>query len=118
MRLHLLLRGRRGGVGWTIQGETFPTEVRGQAASIGATFDWVANFALIEVFPTWEAGIGLDWVLVCFAALCVMAIAFVHRYLPETRGLSVEQITARYEEIQRSGPLAGVQTSGEAGARW
>jgi MFS transporter, SP family, arabinose:H+ symporter len=95
-----------GGVGWTIQGETFPTEVRGQAASIGATVDWVANFALIEVFPTWESGIGLDWVLVSFGALCVMAIAFVYRYLPETKGLSVEEITARYEEIQRTGAPA------------
>jgi SP family arabinose:H+ symporter-like MFS transporter len=95
-----------GGIGWTIQGETFPTEVRGQAASIGATFDWVANFALIEVFPTWESGIGLDWVLVCFAALCVMAIVFVYRYLPETKDLSVEQITARYEEIQHTGASA------------
>jgi SP family arabinose:H+ symporter-like MFS transporter len=95
-----------GGVGWTIQGETFPTEVRGQAASIGATTDWVANFALVEVFPTWQSGIGLDWVLVCFAALSAMAIAFVYRYLPETKGMSVEEITATYEEIQRSGAAA------------
>ena len=96
-----------GGVGWTIQGETFPTEVRGQAASIGATCDWVANFALIEVFPTWEAGIGLAWVLVCFAALAVMAITFIHRFLPETKGMSVEQITEHYEEIQAHGMFAG-----------
>jgi hypothetical protein len=32
---------------------------------------------LVEVFPTWESGIGLQWVLVCFAALAVMAITFV-----------------------------------------
>jgi MFS transporter, SP family, arabinose:H+ symporter len=100
-----------GGIGWTIQGETFPTEVRGQAASIGATWDWVANFALIEVFPTWESGIGLDWVLVCFAALCVMAIAFTYRFLPETKGLSVEQITHEYEEIQSRGTFASVNAS-------
>jgi MFS transporter, SP family, arabinose:H+ symporter len=100
-----------GGIGWTIQGETFPTEVRGQAASIGATSDWVANFALIEVFPTWQSGIGLDWVLVCFAALCVMAIAFTYRFLPETKGLSVEQITERYEQIQAAGSLAGVNAA-------
>ena len=99
-----------GGVGWTIQGETFPTEVRGQAAAIGATWDWVANFALIEVFPAWESGIGLDWVLVCFAALCVMAIAFVYRFLPETKGLSVEQITREYETEQAKGTFAGVQS--------
>ncbi|NUR27946.1 MAG: sugar porter family MFS transporter, partial [Catenulispora sp.] len=37
-----------GGTGWLIQGEVFPTEVRGQAAAIAATVDWVANFAIIE----------------------------------------------------------------------
>jgi sugar porter (SP) family MFS transporter len=100
-----------GGTGWTIQGETFPTEIRGQAASAGATVDWLANFALIEVFPTWNSGIGLQWVMVCFAALCAMAIVFIYRYLPETKGLSVEQITARYEEVQEQGTLAPVSAA-------
>jgi sugar porter (SP) family MFS transporter len=97
-----------GGTGWTIQGETFPTEIRGQAASAGATTDWLANFALIEVFPAWNSGIGLDWVLVCFAGLSAMAIVFIYRYLPETKGMSVEQITRRYEEVQASGSLTPV----------
>lgn len=87
-----------GGTGWLIQGEMFPTAVRGQAASIAAFFDWIANYALIEAFPAWQRGIGLDWVLVCFAGLCVMAIAFVFRYLPETKGMSVEQITEVFEK--------------------
>jgi SP family arabinose:H+ symporter-like MFS transporter len=100
-----------GGTGWTLQGETFPTEIRGQAAATGATVDWLANFALIEVFPTWSAGIGLDWVLVCFAALSAMAIVFIYRYLPETKGMTVEEITARYEEIQASGSLTPVTTT-------
>jgi hypothetical protein len=40
-----------GGTGWTLQGEVFPTEIRGQAAAFAAMVDWLANFALIEVFP-------------------------------------------------------------------
>jgi sugar porter (SP) family MFS transporter len=86
-----------GGTGWLLQGEVFPTAVRGQAAATGATVDWLANFALIEVFPVWNSGIGLGWVLVCFAALCVVAIAFVARFLPETKGLSVEEVEATFE---------------------
>ena len=43
-----------GGTGWLLQGEVFPTAVRGRAASTGATVDWLANFALIEVFPVWQ----------------------------------------------------------------
>lgn len=87
-----------GGTGWLIQGEMFPTAVRGQAASIAATVDWIANYALIETFPASQRAIGLSWVLVCFAALCVLAIAFVGRYLPETKGLSVEEITDVFEK--------------------
>jgi sugar porter (SP) family MFS transporter len=87
-----------GGTGWTLQGEVFPTAVRGQAAAIAATVDWLANFALIEVFPVWQNAISLAGVLVCFAALCVTAIAFVYRFLPETRGLPVEEIVALFEK--------------------
>jgi MFS transporter, SP family, arabinose:H+ symporter len=87
-----------GGTGWLIQGEMFPTAVRGQAAAIGAMVDWLANYALIEAFPAWQRSIGLGWVLICFSALSVLAIAFVFRYLPETKGLSVEEITAVFDE--------------------
>jgi MFS family permease len=87
-----------GGTGWLIQGEVFPTAVRGQAAAIAAAVDWIANFALIEVFPTWESGVGLAWVLVSFAALCAIAIVFVLRFLPETKGHSVEEIIELFEK--------------------
>lgn len=86
-----------GGTGWLIQGETFPTDIRGSAAAICAAADWIANYALIEAFPSWQSAIGLQWVLVCFAGLCVLAIMFVHRWLPETKGLAVEEIVALYE---------------------
>jgi sugar porter (SP) family MFS transporter len=97
-----------GGTGWLLQGEVFPTAVRGTAASTGATVDWLANFALIEVFPVWNSSIGLDWVLVCFAVLCLMAIVFVYRFLPETKGLSVEEVVRTFE---REAESPGSQTT-------
>jgi sugar porter (SP) family MFS transporter len=87
-----------GGTGWLIQGEMFPTAVRGQAASIAATVDWLANYALIESFPASERAVGIGWVLIGFAVLCAAGIVFVARYLPETKGLSVEEITAVFEK--------------------
>ena len=86
-----------GGTGWLIQGEVFPTAVRGRAAAIGASVDWIANFALIEVFPAWHNAIGLAWVMVCFAVIAVLAMGFVSRWLPETKGLSVEEAVAVFE---------------------
>jgi hypothetical protein len=87
-----------GGTGWLIQGEVFPTPVRGRAAAIAAAVDWLANYALIEAFPAWKNGIGLSWVMVCFAVLSVAAIVFVARWLPETKGRSVEEVVDIFEE--------------------
>jgi MFS transporter, SP family, arabinose:H+ symporter len=94
-----------GGTGWLIQGEVFPTAVRGQAAAIGACVDWLANYALIEAFPVWHTSIGLGWVMVCFAVLCIVAIGFVYKFLPETKGLSVEQAVQVYEKEAEGGAL-------------
>src|SRR5450755_2855537 len=66
-----------GGTGWLIQGEVFPASVRGRAAAIGASVDWLANFAIIEVFPAWHNAVGLAWVMVSFAVLAVAAMIFV-----------------------------------------
>jgi hypothetical protein len=46
-------------------------------------------------------------VLVCFAGLCVIAIGFVARFLPETKNLSVEEITEVFER-QAAGDRAPV----------
>ncbi len=98
------------GTGWTLQGEVFPTAVRGQAAAIAATVDWLANFALIEIFPVWQSAISLAAVLVCFAALALAAIAFVYWFLPETKGMPVEEIVRVFERERRaSGPVTKVQ---------
>jgi sugar porter (SP) family MFS transporter len=94
-----------GGTGWTLQGEVFPTAVRGQAAAFCAMIDWLANFALIEVFPVWQNAISLGGVMVCFAALALAAIAFVYWFLPETKGLPVEEIIRVFERQQKQ-PMA------------
>jgi sugar porter (SP) family MFS transporter len=87
-----------GGTGWLIQGEVFPTAVRGRAAAIGAAVDWLANFVLILIFPALTTAIGLGWVMVVFAVLCVLAVGFVARFLPETKGVPLEDVVAVFEQ--------------------
>ncbi|MGH3471823.1 MAG: sugar porter family MFS transporter [Nocardioidaceae bacterium] len=86
-----------GGTGWLIQGEVFPTAVRGRAAATGASVDWLANFVIVQWFPTLNSAIGLAWVMVLFAVLALLAIAFIARYLPETKGLALEEVTAVFD---------------------
>jgi MFS family permease len=86
-----------GGTGWLIQGEVFPTAVRGRAAAACASLDWLANFVIIQWFPTLNASWGLAWVMVLFAALSIVAAVFVAKFLPETKGLALEQVTDVFE---------------------
>jgi sugar porter (SP) family MFS transporter len=96
-----------GGVGWTLQGEVFPTAVRGQAAAFAAMIDWLANFLIIEVFPVSQNAISLGGVLVVFAGLAALAIVFIWKFLPETKGLAVEDIVQLFDKQQQQGPLGG-----------
>jgi MFS transporter, SP family, arabinose:H+ symporter len=106
-----------GGTGWLLQGEVFPTAVRGQAAAIAACVDWTANFALVEVFPTWQTGIGLGWIMVCFAVTCLIAIAFIAKFLPETKNRSVEEVVQIFEQEAQGGRgTSGATSRGAATA--
>jgi sugar porter (SP) family MFS transporter len=96
-----------GGTGWTLQGEVFPTAVRGQAAAFCAMIDWLANFLIIEVFPVTQNAISLGGVMVVFSGLCALAIVFVWKFLPETKGLPVEEIVRVFERQQKESPLPG-----------
>jgi sugar porter (SP) family MFS transporter len=96
-----------GGVGWTLQGEVFPTAVRGQAAAFAAMIDWLANFLIIELFPVSQNAISLGGVLVVFAGLAALAIVFIWKFLPETKGLAVEDIIQLFDKQQQQGPLGG-----------
>lgn len=86
-----------GGTGWLIQGEVFPTSVRGTAAATGATVNWLANFVIIVAFPTMNTALGLPTVMLILTSLAVLAVLFVARFLPETKTLSVEQVVAVFE---------------------
>jgi len=93
-----------GGTGWLLQGEVFPTSVRGRAAATGAGVNWIANFALIEAFPALQSAMGLPGVMVLLAVLSLVAIGFVARFLPETKELSVEEVVAVFEREAGGAP--------------
>ena len=105
-----------GGTGWTLQGEVFPTAVRGQAAAFAAMIDWLANFAIIEVFPVTQNAISLGGVMVVFAGLAALAIVFIWKFLPETKGLPVEEIVRVFERQQKQSPLSSGPTDASAHA--
>ena len=50
-----------------------------------------------------NTAIGLGWVMVLFAVLAVLAIAFIARFLPETKGLPLEDVVDVFERQAATG---------------
>jgi major inositol transporter-like SP family MFS transporter len=79
-------------VTWLLLSEIFPTRLRGIFMG-GAVFAmWIANFLISLFFPILLAWVGLSATFFIFAAVGVFGGIFVIKWVPETRGRSLEQI--------------------------
>ncbi len=81
-----------GSVMWAVLGEIFPTKVRGLAMSIAMTAFWIANYLVAQFLPVIAAQWGMEMVFGIFCFLAVCAVLFIWKYVPETKGKSLEEI--------------------------
>lgn len=79
-------------VTWLMLSEIFPQRVRGLGMGVTVFCLWITNFLIGFSFPILMANIGLSTTFFVFVVLGVFAIAFVKKYLPETRGRSLEEL--------------------------
>ena len=77
---------------WVLIGEIFPTRIRGRAMSIATFANWGTNFLTAFLFPWYVQKIGLGAGFFTFSIMCFFAIIFFYRFVPETKGKSLEQI--------------------------
>ncbi|MGQ3890517.1 sugar porter family MFS transporter [Legionella sp. CNM-4043-24] len=81
-----------GSLFWVIVSEIYPMHVRGLAMSMATVTLWGANFlvsiSFLELYQT--AGESLSFMI--FGGICLLACAFVYRFVPETMGVSLEKI--------------------------
>ncbi len=87
-----------GPVTWVILSEIFPTSIRGRALSIATLCLWTANFVVSQTFPMMDQHPGLvaryhhAFPFYVYAVFCVVLVGVVWRWVPETKGRSLEQI--------------------------
>ena len=77
--------------------EIYPTRIRARAVCISTTFLWIAGFMGTLAFPTLakvsEQSIGsVAGIFWMYAVICVGAILFGWKLLPETKTRSLEEI--------------------------
>ncbi|MDR6637309.1 sugar porter family MFS transporter [Paenarthrobacter nitroguajacolicus] len=88
-----------GTVTWLTLAEIFPLHVRGVGMGICVFVLWMFNFLVGFFFPQMVAWMGVSATFLVFVALQLVAIAWVKRAMPETKGKSLEEL----EEFFKAG---------------
>ncbi|MBP1679373.1 MAG: sugar:proton symporter [Bacteroidetes bacterium] len=81
-----------GCVTWTLLSEIYPTHIRGRAMSIATLSLWCGTFVVGQAFPWLLETLGGAGVFVLFALMCLPAIIIAWKFLPETKGKTLEEI--------------------------
>ena len=81
-----------GPIPWLMMGEIFPTRIRGPAASITTAFNWACTFVITKTFLDLQTLLGPAGVFWMFGVVCIVGLVFVLVVVPETKGMSMEDI--------------------------
>jgi MFS transporter, SP family, xylose:H+ symportor len=87
-----------GPVTWVMLSEIFPNSIKGTAMGIAVAAQWIANLFVSWSFKVLDGNSALNtafnhgfayWI---YGVMSLLAAAFVIRYVPETKGKSLEAI--------------------------
>jgi len=102
-----------GPVPWLLPAELFAMDKCAQGSGVAASSNWLANFVVVQAFPTLSNRLG-GLCFLPFALVLVFFLWFVHARVPETRGKTLEQILG---EISRDQPPQPQHADGRRGRR-
>ncbi|KAG9035782.1 hypothetical protein FRB95_010550 [Tulasnella sp. JGI-2019a] len=80
---------------WVYLGESFPLRVRPKGIALGSATNWLWNFLLSFFSPRIAARIG-PLILLIFFGMLVFGFFYVWLFVPETKGLSLEEVDEMY----------------------
>ncbi|KAK4254566.1 hypothetical protein QN277_009929 [Acacia crassicarpa] len=87
-----------GTVPWVMNSELYPLRYRGICGGIASTVLWISNLIVSQTFLTMTETLGTSWTFLVFAVIAVLAIFFVLIFVPETKGLPIEEVEKMLEE--------------------
>ncbi|GAA5851648.1 hypothetical protein JCM3766R1_002015 [Sporobolomyces carnicolor] len=90
-----------GPLAWVVTSEIYPTTTRGKQMSLSTASNWLLNFGIGYATPYMvddvpgSAGLKSK-VFFIWSAFCFLCFAFTFFLIPETKGLSLEQVDILY----------------------
>jgi sugar porter (SP) family MFS transporter len=82
-----------GPVVWVMLGEMFTNFIRASALAVAAAAQWLANWVITTTFPG-VSGFSLGLAYGAYTVFSVLALVFVIRAVPETKGRELEDMDA------------------------
>ena len=77
---------------WLLISEIFPLKIRGQAASVATMANRLSNFLVSLTFLSLPNRLGSVSTFLLYAVLSLAGVWFRFRFVPETKGVPLEQI--------------------------
>ncbi|MGN6181524.1 MAG: sugar porter family MFS transporter [Mucilaginibacter sp.] len=82
----------QGAVIWVFISEIFPNQVRAKGQTLGSSTHWIMAAIIAFTFPWLAEKLGGAVTFTFFTTMMVLQLVFVWRWMPETKGKSLEQI--------------------------
>jgi sugar porter (SP) family MFS transporter len=82
----------QGAVIWVFISEIFPNQVRAKGQTLGSSTHWVMAALVAFYFPYFAETFGGAITFSFFGTMMVLQLLFVWRFMPETKGKSLESI--------------------------
>ena len=81
-----------GPIMWVLFSEIFPISIRGIAIPFFALISSLVNYLVQQFFPWQLANMGAATIFLFYAAMVTVGLVILFRVLPETKGMSIEEI--------------------------
>ena len=86
-----------GPICWVLIAEIFPNTIRGKAVAIAVAFQWIFNYIVSSTFPAlYDFSPMFAYSL--YGIICVDAAIFVWRWVPETKGKTLEDMSKLWKK--------------------
>ena len=117
-----------GPISWTVLSEIYPTEIRGSAMALSVEVNFFAKFLTQFLFPVVQDALGWGTTFIVFACTIATGLLFVHLKVPETKGMTLEEIQLKlkhdgigsdrrrmssFSQLGRDGASTAASASGE-----
>ena len=88
-----------GPITWLMISEVFPQHVRGTTVALAVQANFALNALVQMLVPILQTTLGMSWTFFVFGCLTLYSLWFIRHSVPETRGLTLEEIEEKLASL-------------------